>query len=80
MKGRINGHQPASLSAVPPVSRRDPDEMTPRERLAELGRIFAIGYLRSRARANDLAPSRADAALCDHAVDGAGAVPAKEVA
>ncbi len=53
---------------TPVVRRRDPADMTPGGRLAEVASILAAGYVRILQKR--LALLADDTAPCDHAVDG----------
>ncbi len=63
-----------------PRPRRDVGAMTPKERLAELGGLLALGVRRLSIRQKALDGGAEPEALCDQAVDGNRAAPAEEVA
>ena len=60
---------------------RNPVQMGAEDRLAEIGAFLALGFRRLRlVRENELDAFPAAERLCGQAVDGDGALPAKEVA
>ncbi len=70
--------QRAALGGPGARRAREVAAMSPAERVRELGALLARGIARVRLRQKSLDEARESLALCVPAVDGDGAVPAKE--